>query len=156
MDGTSVGVSVRKMSPEAFTSSKSKSTSIDIGEISSLDQTVSENQEKSSGKDESDEETTQKETQQEKKMKISSKTLAESYPIDEMKYSTTKCDLDKLKRFYNILDDVILRVPSPKDTSCHTLERQIGSLGVRLPLQPYFVRVLERISLSPCQLNSNG
>lgn len=58
MDGTSVGVSVRKMSPETFTSSKSKSTSIDIGEISSSDQTVSENQEKSSGEDKSDEETT--------------------------------------------------------------------------------------------------
>lgn len=58
MYGTSVGVSVRKMSPEAFTLSKRKSTSIDIGEISSLDQTVSENQEKSSSEDESDEETT--------------------------------------------------------------------------------------------------
>ena len=37
-----------------------------------------------------------------------------------------------------------------------TLFMECFKLGMRLPLQPYFVQILRRIHLAPCQLNPNG
>lgn len=55
------------------------------------------------------------------KRKIGSRSLDKSCPIDEIKCRTTKSDLDKRRRIYSILNDVILKVVGPKDTLNHPL-----------------------------------
>lgn len=80
------------------------------------------------------------ETKLAKKVKISYKANVKSYPIDEMKCSTTKNGLDRLREVYNIPDDVDLRIPDPKYThsrpprGCVTLYLKCLKLGVRLSL----------------------
>lgn len=71
-----------------------------------------------------------------------------------MKCSIKRSDLDRLKRVYGIPDDVDLRVPGLKDTPNHPLRRYVTlylkcfKVGVKLPLQLYFVRVLGIMNLA--------
>lgn len=71
-----------------------------------------------------------------------------------MKCSIKKSDLDRLKRVYGIPDDVDLRVPGLKDTPNHPPKRYVTlylkcfKVGVELPLQLYFVRVLGLMNLA--------
>ena len=59
-----------------------------------------------------------------KKKKVGKRSLAKSYLINKMKCNTTKSDLDKLRRIYSILNDVILKVLGPKNT----LNRPLGNI----------------------------
>lgn len=80
------------------------------------------------------------ETKLAKKVKISHRANTESYPIDEMKCSTTKNGLDRLREVYNIPGDIDLRILDPKYThsrpprGCVTLYLECLKLGVRLSL----------------------
>lgn len=90
-----------------------------------------------------------------KKSKINYRVEAELYIIDEMKYSTMKKDLDRLREVYDIPNDVDLRAPSPKDTFNCPLRRYVifylecFTFGISPPLQFYFVRVLAKMNLAP-------
>lgn len=72
-----------------------------------------------------------------------------------MKCSTTQKDLDNLREVYNILDDIHLIIPSKEDTHSRpprgyvTIYLEYFRLGVKLPLQPYFVKVLGKTHLAP-------
>lgn len=79
-----------------------------------------------------------------------------------MRCSPTQKDLDKLREVCNILDDIHRTIPGEGDIpsrppkECVTLYLECFRLSVRLPLQPYFIKVLGRIYLAHGQLNSNG
>lgn len=85
-------------------------------------------------------------------------------PVKEKKVShnTTHHDLNRLKKAYNIHEDIHLKILGKRDTpsrppkGCVTLYLKCFKLGVRLPLQSYFVRVLGRMHLAPGLLNPNG
>lgn len=87
----------RRRSLEVSTLSKEdKLVNVDNVEISRSGLTVSENLERESSEDESKEEMTAEETQLDKRRKISGRSLAESYPEDEIKCSIKESDLNKL------------------------------------------------------------
>lgn len=87
---------------------------------------------------------------------------ADAYPIDYLKCATTHTDLLKLRNFYHIPKDVLLTilrksdVPSRPSRGYVTLHLESFKLGVRLPLQPYFAKILGGMHLAPSQLYSNG
>ena len=77
---------------------------------------------------------------------------ADAYPID----------LLKLKNLYNILEDVLLAILGKSDVPSRPLKGYVMlhlesfKLGVRLPLQPYFAKILDGMHLAPSQLHPNG
>lgn len=79
-----------------------------------------------------------------------------------MDCETTQEDLKKLRMEYSILDDIDLKIHSKDDIPNHPLKRCVTlylecfRLGVRLPLQSYFARILGKLHLFPGQLNPNG
>lgn len=83
------------------------------------------------------------------------KAEAMSYPIDFMSYKTTQEELESIRAVYDIPDDVELRIPSkiynPSRPSKGyvTLYLECFKLGVILPLQPYFAKILGRLNMSP-------
>lgn len=113
------------------------------------------------GEDENSDESSSEESQPVKKTKISHRTEVESYPIDLMDCETTQEDLDRLRMEYSIPNDIKLKIPGKSHTPNHpprgyvTLHLECFRLGVRLPLQPYFIKILGKLSLSHGQLNSN-
>lgn len=113
------------------------------------------------GDDESDDESSSEESQP-TKTKISHRTEAELYPIDLMDCEATQEDLDRLRMEYRISDDIELKIHGKSNTPSHpprgyvTLYLECFRLGVRLPLQPYFIKVLGKLKLSLGQLNPNG
>lgn len=123
--------------------------------ISGSTETSSLNGAESIDKEGSSEENTPKKTKPVKEKKISHRAEVKSYPTDYMKCSTTHHDLNRLRKFYNIHDDIHLKILGKRDTpnrppkGCVTLYLKCFKLGVRLPLQSYFVRVLGRMHLAP-------
>lgn len=72
-----------------------------------------------------------------------------------MECKRTIDDLDKLRKIYSIHGDMDLRVLSKSDALSYplrgfvTLCLECFKPGMRLPLKPYFVRVLGRLNLAP-------
>lgn len=79
-----------------------------------------------------------------------------------MTCTTTTDDLRELLNIYKIPDDINLRIPEKNDTSSRpprgyvTLFSKSFKLRTRLPLQPYFMKMLGRLHLAMGQLNPNG
>lgn len=78
-----------------------------------------------------------------------------------MDIETNHKDLNRLRMEYSIPDDIELRVPGKGDILSRplrgfvTLYLECFKLGVRLPLQHRFAKILGRLHLSPGQLNPN-
>ena len=87
---------------------------------------------------------------------------ADAYPIDYIACTTTHTDLLKLRNLYNIPKDVLLAIPGKCDVPSRppkgyvTLHLESFKLGARLPLQPYFARILGGMHLAPGQLHPKG
>ena len=68
----------------------------------------------------------------------------------------------KLRNLYNIPDEVLLVIPGKGDVPSQppkgyvTMHLESFKLGARLPLQPYFARILGGMHLAPGQLHPNG
>ena len=113
--------------------------------------------------EESDEEESSSEpSRPSKKRNLGNRIEADAYPIDYLTCATTHTDLLKLRKLYNILEDVLLAIPGKGDVPNRppkgyvTLHLERFKLGARLPLQPYFVKILGGIHLAPSQLHPNG
>ena len=97
-----------------------------------------------------------------KKKNLGHRVEAGSYPINFLRYSTTQNDLFKLRNLYCIPDDIHLIIPGKGDVPRRpprgyvTLHLEWFKLGVRLPLQLYFAKVLSDLHLALGQLNPNG
>jgi hypothetical protein len=72
-------------------------------------------------------------------------------------------DIDKLRRRYQILDDVVLRIPdSDERACCPKYEGDVAfyeadlRAGLRFPVQPFVKELLDFLSLAPGQINPNG
>ena len=97
-----------------------------------------------------------------KKRNLGHRMEADAYPIDYITCATTHTDLLKLRNLYNIPEDVLLailgkgNVPNRPSKGHVTLHLESFKLGARLPLQPYFVRILGGMHLAPGQLHPNG
>ncbi|KAL9411905.1 hypothetical protein AB3S75_045498 [Citrus x aurantiifolia] len=150
---SSIGASTRRMSHEVTTS---PSNSNDDGSSGSED-TLSEDPCEGSGEASSPEV-----AQSEKRRKLCGRALAEHYVIDLMTCMATVEDLVELRTIYNIPDGIPLKVPGKKDNpsrppKCYvTLFMESFKFGMRLPLRPYFIQMLDGLHLAPGQLNPNG
>ena len=97
-----------------------------------------------------------------KKRNLGHRIKVNIYLIDYIACATTPTDLFKLRTLYNILEEVLLVIPGKDDVSSRpprgyvTMHLESFKLGVRLPLQPYFARILGGIHLAPGQLHPNG
>uniref|UniRef100_A0A2N9I6G8 Transposase (putative) gypsy type domain-containing protein n=1 Tax=Fagus sylvatica TaxID=28930 RepID=A0A2N9I6G8_FAGSY len=72
-------------------------------------------------------------------------------------------DIDKLRRRYQIPDDVVLRIPdSDERACCPKYEGDVAfyeadlRAGLRFPVQPFVRELLDFLSLAPGQINPNG
>lgn len=80
---------------------------------------------------------------------------ANSYPINFIRCSTIQNDLYKLKNLYRILNNIHLVIPKKSDVPSQlpqgyvTLYLKCFKLWVKLPLQPYFVKLLSDLHLAP-------
>lgn len=87
---------------------------------------------------------------------------ANSYPIDSLRYATTHTNLLKLRSLHNIIENVLLTilgkgdVPSWPPKGYVTLQMGSFKLGAKLPLQPYFAKILGGMHLALGQLHPNG
>ena len=96
------------------------------------------------------------------KRKLGHRVEADSYPIDFMACATTPTDLFKLRNLYDIPSEVLLVVPGKGDVPSRppkgyvTMHLESFRLGARLPLQPYFAKILGGMHLAPGQLHPNG
>ena len=97
-----------------------------------------------------------------KKRYISHRMKVDAYHIDYITCATTHTDLLQLRNLYNIPEKVLLVIPRKCDVPSRppkgyvTMYLESFKLGARLPLQPYFVRILGGMHLAPCQLHPNG
>ena len=97
-----------------------------------------------------------------KKRNLGHKMEADAYPIDYITCVTTHTDLLKLRNLYNIPEEVLLVIPGKGDVPSRppkeyvTMHLESFKLGARLPLQPYFARILGSMHLAPGQLHPNG
>ena len=79
----------------------------------------------------------------------------------DLRCATSHTDLLKLRSLYNIPEDVLLTIsgkcdiPSRPPKGYVTLHMENFKLGARLPLQPYFARILGGMHLAPGQLHPN-
>uniref|UniRef100_A0A2N9GIW8 Transposase (putative) gypsy type domain-containing protein n=1 Tax=Fagus sylvatica TaxID=28930 RepID=A0A2N9GIW8_FAGSY len=72
-------------------------------------------------------------------------------------------DIDKIRRRYQIPDDVVLRIPdSDERACCPKYEGDVAfyeadlRAGLRFPVQPFVRELLDFLSLAPGQINPNG
>uniref|UniRef100_A0A2N9HNE9 Transposase (putative) gypsy type domain-containing protein n=1 Tax=Fagus sylvatica TaxID=28930 RepID=A0A2N9HNE9_FAGSY len=72
-------------------------------------------------------------------------------------------DIDKVRRRYQIPDDVVLRIPdSDERACCPKYEGDVAfyeadfRAGLRFPVQPFVRELLDYLSLAPGQINPNG
>ena len=86
---------------------------------------------------------------------------ADAYPIDYITCATTYTDLLKLRNLYNIPEEVLLvisrkgNIPNRPPRGYVTMHLASFKLRARLPLQPYFARILSGMHLAPGQLHPN-
>ena len=70
--------------------------------------------------------------------------------------------LDKYRRRYQILEDVVLRIPESDEVACSSRSGDVAfyeadfNASVRFPLQPLMRELLDRLNLSPGQLAPNA
>ncbi|XP_052290072.1 uncharacterized protein LOC127899951 [Citrus sinensis] len=97
-----------------------------------------------------------------KKRNLGHRVEANSYPIDFTACATTPTDLFKVRKLYNIPNEVLLVVPEKGDVPSRppkgyvTMHLESFKLGARLLLQSYFARILGGMHLTPGQLHPNG
>jgi hypothetical protein len=72
-------------------------------------------------------------------------------------------DIDRIRRRYQIPDDVVLRIPdSDERACCPKYEGDVAfyeadlRAGLRFPVQPFVRELLDFLSLAPGQINPNG
>ena len=72
-------------------------------------------------------------------------------------------DVDRIRRRYQILDDVVLRIPDANERACcPKYEGDVAfyeadpRAGLRFPIQPFVRELLDYLSLAPGQINPNG
>jgi hypothetical protein len=72
-------------------------------------------------------------------------------------------DIDRIRRRYQIPDDVVLRIPdSDERACCPKYEGDVAfyeadfKAGLRFPVQPFVRELLDYLSLAPGQINPNG
>uniref|UniRef100_A0A2N9HR96 Transposase (putative) gypsy type domain-containing protein n=1 Tax=Fagus sylvatica TaxID=28930 RepID=A0A2N9HR96_FAGSY len=72
-------------------------------------------------------------------------------------------DIDRIRRRYQIPDDVVLRIPDPNERACcPKYEGDVAfyeadlRAGLRFPIQPFVRELLDFLSLAPGQVNPNG
>uniref|UniRef100_A0A2N9HSQ7 Transposase (putative) gypsy type domain-containing protein n=1 Tax=Fagus sylvatica TaxID=28930 RepID=A0A2N9HSQ7_FAGSY len=72
-------------------------------------------------------------------------------------------DVDRLRRRYQIPDDVVIRIPdSDERACCPKYEGDVAfyeadlRAGLRFPIQPFVRELLDFLSLAPGQVNPNG
>jgi hypothetical protein len=72
-------------------------------------------------------------------------------------------DIDRLRRRYQIPDDVVIRIPdSDERACCPKYEGDVAfyeadlRAGLRFPIQPFVRELLDFLSLAPGQVNPNG
>ncbi|XP_024039593.1 uncharacterized protein LOC112098185 [Citrus clementina] len=94
------------------------------------------------------EESSSKLSRPSKKRNISHRMEADAYLIDYITCATTHTDLLKLRNLYNIPEEVLLVIPGKGDVPSRppngyvTMHLESFKLRARLPLQPYFARIL--------------
>ncbi|XP_024043107.1 uncharacterized protein LOC112099840 [Citrus clementina] len=150
---SSIGTSARRMSPQ-ITSSTGNS---DDEGFSSSEDTLSKDQ-----GDDSSEMSSPGTLRPDRRSTVGGTALSQHYAIDFITCTTTVDELTNLRVRYGIPDEITLRIPGKKDTPSQpprgyvTLFLENFKLGLRYPLQPYFVRMLNGLNLAPGQLNPNG
>ena len=72
-------------------------------------------------------------------------------------------DIDRIRRRYQIPDDVVLRIPDPNERAyCPKYEGDVAfyeadlRVGLRFPIQPFVRELLDFLSLALGQVNLNG
>ncbi|XP_024043181.1 uncharacterized protein LOC112099895 [Citrus clementina] len=96
-----------------------------------------------------------------KKRNLGHRMEADAYHIDCITCATTHTNLLKLRNLYKIPEEVLLVIPGKGDVPSQppkgyvTMHLESFKLGARLPLQPYFVRILGGMYLAPGQLHPN-
>uniref|UniRef100_A0A2N9G3V7 Transposase (putative) gypsy type domain-containing protein n=1 Tax=Fagus sylvatica TaxID=28930 RepID=A0A2N9G3V7_FAGSY len=72
-------------------------------------------------------------------------------------------DVDRIRRRYQIPDDVVIRIPDPDERACcPKYEGDVAfyeadlRAGLRFPIQPFVRELLDFLSLAPGQVNPNG
>jgi hypothetical protein len=72
-------------------------------------------------------------------------------------------DIDRIRRCYQIPDDVVLKIPDPDEKACcPKYEGDVAfyeadlRAGLRFPIQPFVRELLDFLSLAPGQVNPNG
>jgi hypothetical protein len=72
-------------------------------------------------------------------------------------------DVDRLRRRYQIPDDVVIRIPDDDERACcPKYEGDVAfyeaglKAGLRFPIQPFVRELLDFLSLAPGQVNPNG
>uniref|UniRef100_A0A2N9GQ91 Transposase (putative) gypsy type domain-containing protein n=1 Tax=Fagus sylvatica TaxID=28930 RepID=A0A2N9GQ91_FAGSY len=72
-------------------------------------------------------------------------------------------DIDRIRRRYQIPDDVVLRIPDTDERACcPKYEGDVAfyeadlRAGLRFPIQPFVRELLDYLSLAPGQINPNG
>ncbi|XP_052294419.1 uncharacterized protein LOC127901343 [Citrus sinensis] len=86
----------------------------------------------------------------------------EEYGVNRLNFDTTETEIEELRKEYLIPDDITLRllgedeVASKLSNGETAIYLEMFDLGFRLPIQPYFARMLVRVGLSPGQLDPNG
>uniref|UniRef100_A0A2N9GSL6 Transposase (putative) gypsy type domain-containing protein n=1 Tax=Fagus sylvatica TaxID=28930 RepID=A0A2N9GSL6_FAGSY len=72
-------------------------------------------------------------------------------------------DVDRIRRRYQIPDDVVLRIPDPDERACcPKYEGDVAfyevdlRAGLHFPIQPFVRELLDFLSLAPGQVNPNG
>jgi hypothetical protein len=75
----------------------------------------------------------------------------------------TQDDIDRMRRRYQIPDDVVLRIPDSDERAC--CPKYVGDVafyeadlkaGLRFPIQPFVRELLDFLGLAPGQINPNG
>ena len=77
--------------------------------------------------------------------------------------TVTQDDIDRMRRRYQIPDDVVLRIPDSEERACCpkyesdvTFYEVDLRAGLRFPMQPFVRELLDFVGLAPGQVNPNG
>ncbi|KAJ4702886.1 Collagen alpha-1(VII) chain like [Melia azedarach] len=89
-------------------------------------------------------------------------TRESSFEIDWIRSSMRKSELTNLRARFDIPNSVTLRLPLRGEKASNPRRGEVAifeillELGLRLPFQSYFVRILDELDLAPCQLVLNS
>ena len=86
----------------------------------------------------------------------------EEYGVNILNFDATEKEIEELRKEYLIPDHITLKLLGKDEVASKLGNREtaiyleIFELGFRLPIQPYFARMLVRVGFSPSQLDPNG